>query len=142
MTASRVRVIRDNAEKVVPSEELVPGDYVVLSEGDLVTADIRLSESASLTVDESSLTGESIPVVKDHDAVVAPGAQPYDYRNSLLSGTTVVRGQGKGYVVRTGRGTYFARIAGFAKNATQTARSHKPSAIFRSVISRSLLLFS
>ena len=115
MTASRVRVIRDGAEKVIPSEELVPGDYVVLSEGDLVTADIRLSESASLTIDESSLTGESIPVVKDHDAVVAPGAQPYDYRNSLLSGTTVVRGQGKGYVVRTGQGTYFARIAGFAK---------------------------
>jgi P-type Ca2+ transporter type 2C len=70
LTASRVRVTRDGAEHVIPSEELVPGDCVVLSEGDLVTADIRLFEGFSLTVDESSLTGESLPVVKDPAAVV------------------------------------------------------------------------
>jgi Ca2+-transporting ATPase len=115
MTASRVRVVREGAERVIPSEELVPGDCVILAEGDLVTADIRLFESVALTIDESSLTGESLPVVKDHDAVVAVDAPPYDYRNSLLSGTTVVRGHGKGYVVRTGRSTYFASIAALAQ---------------------------
>ena len=84
LTASRARVTRGGAIHVIPSEELVPGDCVVLSEGDLVTADIRLFEGFSLTVDESSLTGESLPVVKDPAAVVAADAQPYDYKNQLL----------------------------------------------------------
>ncbi len=114
LTASRVRVLREDAEKVIPSEDLVPGDCILLSEGDLVTADIRLSEGAALTVDESSLTGESLPVTKDPDALVEVNAPPHDFRNSLLSGTSVVRGHGKGYVVRTGRSTYFATIAELA----------------------------
>lgn len=115
MTETRVRVVRDGDEQVIPSEELVPGDCVLLSEGDLVTADIRLSETSSLSLDESSLTGESLPVVKDHAALVDADAPPYDLTNSLLSGTTVVRGTGTGYVVRTGKSTYFASIAALAQ---------------------------
>ena len=115
MTSSRVRVMREGTDRVIPSEELVPGDCVVLSEGDLITADIRLFESAALTIDESSLTGESLPVIKDPDASVAADAPPYDLKNTLLSGTSVVRGSGKGYVVATGKKTYFAGIATLAQ---------------------------
>ena len=78
LTESRVTVIRDGTESIIPSEDLVPGDCVVLAEGDLVTADIRLFETSALTVDESSLTGESLPVIKDHAAKVAADAPPYD----------------------------------------------------------------
>lgn len=61
LTESKVTVIRDGTERIILSEDLVPGDCVVLAEGDLVTADIRLFETSALTVDESSLTGESLP---------------------------------------------------------------------------------
>lgn len=115
LTESRVSVIREGKPCTIPSDELVPGDYVVLSEGDLVTADIRLSHTSALTVDESSLTGESLPVIKDHTATVRPDAPPYDLKNSLLSGTAIVRGSGTGYVVRTGKNTYFAGIAALAQ---------------------------
>lgn len=115
LTESRVTVIREGKQQIIPSAELVPGDHVVFIEGDLVTADIRLSESSSLTVDESSLTGESLPVLKDHSVVIDENAPPYEMKNSLLSGTSVVRGNGKGYVVKTGRDTYFASIAELAQ---------------------------
>jgi P-type Ca2+ transporter type 2C len=115
MTESRVRVMRDGDETVISSADLVPGDFVILSEGDLVTADIRLFSTSSLMVDESSLTGESLPVAKDHAADVPPDAPMYELTNSLLSGTTVVRGSGTGFVVRTGRSTYFAGIAEYAQ---------------------------
>ncbi|HOX35866.1 MAG TPA: cation-transporting P-type ATPase [Methanoregulaceae archaeon] len=115
LTESRVCAMRDGKTCTLPSDELVPGDFVFLSEGDLVTADIRLSGSSALTVDESSLTGESLPVIKDHTALVRPDAPPYDLKNSLLSGTAIVRGSGSGYVVRTGKNTYFAGIAALAQ---------------------------
>jgi len=115
LTESRVSVMRDGKRCIIPSDELVPGDFVVLSEGDLVTADIRLSHTSALTVDESSLTGESLPVIKDHAAAVRPDAPPYNLKNSLLSGTAIVRGSGAGYVIRTGKTTYFAGIAALAQ---------------------------
>ena len=128
MTESRVRVMRDGKESVIPSQDLVPGDYAILSEGDLVTADIRLSETSSLSVDESLLTGESLPVTKNHGASVAADAPPYELKNSLLSGTTIARGYGRGYVVRTGRSTYFASIA-------ELAQERSPDSPFTKAIS-------
>jgi Ca2+-transporting ATPase len=130
MTESRVRVMREGKESVIPSESLVPGDCVVLSEGDIVTADIRLFESSSLSVDESSLTGESLPVTKDPGAEVAADAPPYALKNSLLSGTAIVRGYGRGYVVRTGRGTYFASIAELAQERSPDSPFTKAISLF------------
>ena len=130
LTESKVMVIRDGTERIIPSEDLVPGDRVTLTEGDLVTADIRLSETSALTVDESSLTGESLPVAKDHTAKVAEGAPPYDLKNSLLSGTTIVRGSGKGYVVATGKKTYFAGIAALAQERSPDSPFTKAIAHF------------
>jgi Ca2+-transporting ATPase len=130
LTESKVTVIRDQNEHIISSEELVPGDCVVLNEGDLVTADIRLFATSSLTIDESSLTGESLPVVKDHAAQVAQDAPPYDLNNSLLSGTSVVRGSGSGYVVATGKKTYFAGIAALAQERSPDSPFTKAIAHF------------
>jgi Ca2+-transporting ATPase len=130
LTESKVTVIRDGTERIILSEELVPGDCVTLNEGDLVTADIRLFETSALTIDESSLTGESLPVVKDHAAKVATDAPPYDLKNSLLSGTTIVRGYGKGYVVATGKKSYFAGIAALAQERSPDSPFTKAIAHF------------
>jgi Ca2+-transporting ATPase len=118
LTESQARVIRDGAVLTVPSSDLVPGDCVLLAEGDLVTADLRLFETSALMIDESPLTGESLPVEKDHRKIVAPDALPYEYTNSALSGTMVVRGSGKGFVVKTGQSTYFAGIAKLAAGSS------------------------
>jgi len=118
LTESQVRVIRDGVTMTISSSDLVPGDCVLLSEGDLVTADLRLFETSALMIDESPLTGESLPVEKDHEAIVPANAQPYEYTNSALSGTMVVRGSGKGFVVKTGQSTYFAGIAKLAEGGS------------------------
>jgi len=143
LTQSKVTVIRDNTERIIPSEDLVPGDCVMLTEGDLISADIRLFETSALTVDESSLTGESMPVEKDHTAIVDPKSPPYDLINSLLSGTTIVRGSGKGYVVATGKRTYFAEIALLAKERTPDSPFTKAIASFsRQYILLLLVIFA
>lgn len=118
LTESRVTVMRDGAIVTLPSSEVVPGDSAIFSEGDIITADVRLFESSGLTIDEATVTGESIPVVKDHAVIQPQGICAYEMRNMLLSGTTVVRGTGKGYVVRTGKSTYLATIAEKAKESS------------------------
>ncbi|MDI6875611.1 MAG: cation-transporting P-type ATPase [Methanomicrobiales archaeon] len=118
LTESKVTVVRDGQRIQVPSSELVPGDVIHLAEGDLVTADIRLFESAGLMVDEATLTGESIPVTKDSRILLGPEAQPYEMVNSVLAGTTVVRGSGSGFVVFTGHRTYLATIAEKAQESS------------------------
>ena len=111
LTESKAKVKRDGQTSLVPSSELVPGDLVIVSEGDLVTADMRLRDSKGLTVDESTLTGESLPVLKDHSVVLPEKTLPYELRNLLLTGTAIVRGSGEAFVTKTGCSTYFASIA-------------------------------
>ncbi len=117
LTESKVNVTRDGQTLIVPSSEIVPGDYVTVTEGDVVTADMRLSDSTGLTVDESTLTGESLPVLKDHSIVLPSNTLPYELKNLLLTGTAVVRGSGKGFITKTGVNTYFASIAEKAKGS-------------------------
>lgn len=111
LTESKNKVIRDGRTITVLSSELVPGDYIVLYEGEVVTADIRLVDERGLMVDESSITGESTPVNKDHTIKIDENSMPHDWKNMLLSGTIVVRGSCHGIVVKTAKNTYFASIA-------------------------------
>lgn len=111
MTETRVIVIRDDEEKEIPSSELTVGDIVVLHEGNVVGADIRLLETNTLFINESSITGESLPVEKDASKTLPEDTQTFDLENMLLSGTVVVKGTGKGVVVLTGKHTYLASIA-------------------------------
>ncbi|HEX2292148.1 MAG TPA: cation-translocating P-type ATPase, partial [Gaiellaceae bacterium] len=110
MAAPTAAVVRGGALARIPSDEVVPGDVLVLAEGDKVAADGRLAEVTALTVDESSLTGESEPVLKD----VAPIAGPVglgDRVNMAFSGTSVTRGGGRAVVTATGMATEMGKIA-------------------------------
>ncbi|MFL6232825.1 MAG: cation-translocating P-type ATPase [Thermoanaerobaculia bacterium] len=111
---SSTRVRREGRVREVPAEELAPGDIAVLEAGDLVTADLRLLAASRLQVDESQLTGESLPVDKGADPV--PAETPLAERTGMLfRGTPVVRGSGEGVVVATGMATELGRIAALAE---------------------------
>ncbi len=110
------RVVRDGRQTLVPAEQLVPGDIVILEAGDIVTADLRLLESASLQANESTLTGESMPDDKSPQTLEAD--TPLAERTNLLfKGTTVTRGSGKGVVIATGGRTELGRIAQLVRGA-------------------------
>ncbi|MCM4081228.1 HAD-IC family P-type ATPase [Paractinoplanes hotanensis] len=109
MVRTQAMVVRDGRQRIVPSEDLVPGDLVLLEAGDKVPADLRLIRLAELRVNESALTGESVPVAKDE--VVLPDSIPVaDRRNMAYSGTLVTTGAGTGIVVATGIETELGQI--------------------------------
>ncbi|WP_425294222.1 cation-transporting P-type ATPase [Mycobacterium attenuatum] len=109
MVRTQAKVIRGGHEHTVPSEDLVPGDLVLLESGDKAPADLRLVRVTELRVNESALTGESVPVHKD--AVVLPEATPVaDRRNMVYSGTLVTAGHGAGIAVATGAETELGEI--------------------------------
>jgi P-type Ca2+ transporter type 2C len=110
MAAATATVLRDGQELRVPAEEVVPGDVLVLGEGDAVSADGRLLQAASLTVAESSLTGESEPVRKAASTLPAP-VPLGDRTNMVFSGSAVTRGRGRAVVTATGMDTEMGRIA-------------------------------
>ena len=109
MIRTDARVRRDGRQRSVPSDELVPGDVVILEAGDKVPADVRLVLVAELQADESALTGESVPVPKD-EVVVPIDAPVADRRNMLYSGSLLTHGTGTGVVVATGSDTELGEI--------------------------------
>ena len=111
MSAPHSKVIRDGEMKIVESRELVPGDIVVIETGDSVPADLRLVESSNLKVQESALTGESVPVEKDVDAIVDADAPIGDRINMAYSSCSVIYGHGKGIVTAIGGKTEVGKIA-------------------------------
>jgi Ca2+-transporting ATPase len=108
---SYVRVLRDGEEQLVLAEELVPGDVILLAEGDRISADCRLVHEAELRLDQSTLTGESRPVRKASDAVTAENLSRVEMLNLIFAGTSVIAGTGKAVVYATGMNTEFGRIA-------------------------------
>ena len=116
MSAAQSKVIRGGQHLTVHSSELVPGDVVVLEAGDAVPADCRILESASMKIEEASLTGESVPVTKVAEALDLAGSEgdvPLgDRKNMCYMGSTVVFGRGRAVVVATGMQTEMGKIAG------------------------------
>jgi Ca2+-transporting ATPase len=119
LTAPEARVIRSGQERKVPASELVPGDLVLLEEGDRVPADLRLLQTANLEIEESSLTGESVPVRKREDALPGQEVALGDARNMAYLGTAVTRGRGRGVVINTGMATEMGQICGMIQEAGQ-----------------------
>ncbi|NHJ04368.1 MAG: cation-translocating P-type ATPase [Candidatus Heimdallarchaeota archaeon] len=111
MVSKDVRVIRDEAEHIIDSKYLTVGDIVLIEAGEKVPADMRLVESTSLKVDESSLTGESISLSKDSKQIIEVKAVIGDRRNMLFMGTTITYGRAKAVVVDTGMETEMGKIA-------------------------------
>ncbi len=110
MVTTEATVVRDGKRLRLASAELVPGDIVVLQSGDRVPADMRLHRVKELQVDESALTGESVPVEKT-SAVLAPETVLADRRNMAYAGTMVTSGQAEGIVIATGDHTEAGRIS-------------------------------
>lgn len=112
-------VIRDNKRQIISSRELVPGDIVLLEIWDKISADIRLLETMMFTIDESSLTGESIPVNKDIEAIDGVVAIA-DQKNMVFSWTVVVSWRAMGVVVETGMNTQIGKIANVVQQTEET----------------------
>lgn len=116
MTAATCKVLRDGKMTTLHSDELVPGDVVVLEAGDAVPADGRIIENASLKIEEAALTGESVPVNKVLEALgVTSGREDIplgDRKNMCYMGSTVVYGRGKMVITETGMNTEMGKIAG------------------------------
>ena len=123
MTAATCKVLRDGRQTVLRSDELVPGDVVVLEAGDAVPADGRIIENASLKIEEAALTGESVPVNKMIDALNLSGGQEEvplgDRKNMCYMGSTVVYGRGKAVITNTGMDTEMGKIAGALASAAE-----------------------
>ena len=111
MAAPNATVLREGRSADIPAVELVPGDVVLLDAGKIVPADIRLIEAVRLRVEEAALTGESIPVDKQTEALRDEGLPLGDRTNVGYSGTFVTYGRGTGVVVATGMNTELGRIA-------------------------------
>lgn len=111
MAAPEAKVIRDSTVQVIPARELVPGDIVLLEAGNYVPADLRIVESVNLKIDESALTGESVPVEKNAEKVLSGEVPLGDRVNCAFMGTVVTYGRGKGIVVSTGMKTEIGMIA-------------------------------
>lgn len=112
-----VSALRDGSWKKIQSKELVPGDIVKFSSGDRIGADVRIVEAKSLEIEESALTGESIPVVKQADKLRKPDVSLGDINNMAFMGTIVTRGSGVGVVVGTGMNTAMGKIADMLESA-------------------------
>ncbi len=113
-----VSVIRDNTTITCQASELVPGDIVLLTEGDKVPADARLIACTSLRVDESQLTGESEPVTKT-PAKLSGRQELYEQSNMVFQGSFVTGGSGRAVVIATGRSTEFGRMATLATDTSE-----------------------
>ena len=115
------KVVRNGKVEVVASRELVPGDVVVLDTGDYVPADLRIIESANLKSQESSLTGESVPVDKNAEVIQDEKVGIGDRTNMLFSSSLITYGRGKGIVVETGMNTEVGKIATIINDTEGTA---------------------
>jgi len=116
---SRSRVLRDGEEVSIRAEELVPGDIILISEGDRLSADVRLVQTSELHIDQSTLTGESHPVIKSSDPVFSENLPSAEIQNLAFAGSIIASGTGKAAVFATGMNTQIGRIAGMAQNVAQ-----------------------
>ena len=138
LTLARARVMRNGIEQEITARELLPGDLLLLSAGDLIGADARVIQSASLSTDESALTGESLPVFKQADPL-PPATSLTERNNMLYSGTHVATGRGRALIIATGMKSELGKIAALA---TSTIEPKTPLEVRINLFGRSLALAS
>lgn len=127
LSAPHAKVLRDGEEKVLEASQIVPGDIVRLEAGDFIPADGRLLKSTSLKVEESALTGESVPAEKEADMVIDEKAPLGDRCNMVFSGCSVTYGTGLAVITATGMNTEMGKIANLleSENEGQTPLQQK-----------------
>ncbi|MBQ7046051.1 MAG: calcium-translocating P-type ATPase, PMCA-type [Clostridia bacterium] len=119
MTAPSAKVLRDGAVQTIKASELVPGDIIMLEAGDYIPADARLLETSLFHCDESALTGESVPVEKDANAIVDDIVALGDRINMIYSGCSVTNGHATAMVTETGMNTEVGKIAHLLENENE-----------------------
>ncbi len=117
MAAPQVNVLRDGQWMKIPSREVVVGDILKFSSGDRIGADLRIIDHSSLEIEESALTGESLPAVKCSDPLMNEVEGIGDQENMAFMGTMVTRGNGVGIVIATGMNTAMGKIADLLQTA-------------------------
>jgi Ca2+-transporting ATPase len=117
MAAARAQVVRGGTRQSVPAAEVVPGDILIVEEGDTIPADARVVQCTALQTAEAALTGESLPVSKDTEPAAAD-AGVGDRHDMIFSGTAATYGRGRAVVVATGMATEMGKIAGLLEQAT------------------------
>lgn len=139
---AKCTVIRNGEATIIPSRELVPGEIVTLSGGDRVPADLRLENAHDFHADESALTGESVPVKKETQAIERPNLTPGDQHCIAFSGTFATRGSALGVVIETGERTEIGKIAVLMKatKAPLTPLQNKIADFTRTLIIAILLI--
>jgi Ca2+-transporting ATPase len=120
LSSPQIRVKRDNKVFFIESKEIVPGDIFFFEAGTFIPCDARIIESESVMVDESPLTGESLPVEKHEDVLLPPSAPLGDRKNMIYSGCAVVHGRGVAIATQIGMHTEMGLIASLLKNTTST----------------------
>jgi Ca2+-transporting ATPase len=144
MTAPHARVLRDGVQRDTPAADVVVGDLIVLAEGDIVPADATVVEAAAFRVDESAVTGESVPVDKTatDPASMDPAAAARDAGESaVVSGTTVVHGRGLAVVTATGARSAMGRIAAsMSASAALTPLQHRLVGVGRALAAAIVVL--
>ncbi len=111
MSSPQTKVLRDGVEKIVDAKQICVGDIIILDAGDYIPADVRLVEAINLKVDESALTGEAVPVLKNTDVISSDHVALGDRKNLGYMGTVVTYGRGKAIVTSTGMKTELGKIA-------------------------------
>jgi Ca2+-transporting ATPase len=120
MAAPETKVLRDGMIREVESRDLVPGDVVILETGAIIPADLRLNEAINLKVQESALTGESVPVLKQTEELKGEDIALGDRKNMVYSGGMVTYGRGRGIVTGTGMNTEVGKIADLLQQTADT----------------------
>lgn len=135
MSSPYCTVIRDGKTERVPSEDLVAGDIIEIEAGDFIPADARLLDAVNLQVDESALTGESLPVLKTSEVITCESAALGDRKNMIYSSTFATNGRGKAVVTQTGMNTEIGKIAGMlsAQKKTTTPLQDKLAQVGKAI---------
>lgn len=132
--SQNVKVLRRGKEEIIDKKDVVPGDIIFIEVGDIIPADLRIIKVDNFLVDESALTGESVPVSKISEALKIETGEIYKAKNMLFYGTTVVSGKAQGVVVNTGKNTTFGEISAIVSS------SYKQSTYEKSIIYFSKLM--
>jgi Ca2+-transporting ATPase len=139
LTCPTSLVLRDSKANEVSSTRIVPGDVLLLSGGDRVPADARLIRAYGLQLDESSLTGESLPVPKDAEAIVPANAQVTDLTDMVLAGTLITQGEGLSIVTSTGKNTELGRVSELTREVKEP---DTPLQVTMEEVSKTLVLIA
>lgn len=136
----KVRVIRGEEKNIIDSEDLVVGDIVILETGDKIGADLRIIEAYDLCIDESVLTGESIPVLKQGEAVLDKDVNHFSASNICFSGTSVVKGKATAIVVAVAKDTFLGGVAKMTSQVKKVSDFEKGISKFSSFILKLVLI--